>query len=779
MSLLQYKHEISCSINDFLNNSNKKCLIIYTKNSRNLEDIFKRIETDYIFTDIYCNVNNPLQLLFLLRQQRNPAKRAAEFNFFINKGLIRFSPINLFKSATNIFRKDIKYFEDQIILQIKEFHSPIVIPLCCHDRLDNGVCELIEKLCYLENIGTKFILIFDNKALPQINLLKAKAFCEYLEVEFISSILKTHFNELSYEQIEAIKAATNDDLVEMESIYTYLINTGALRSDTNLVLSELIKSLVQQNFSDDEARVLGIASYFKDKFTIEGIEYICDRDTVNRISTEIKKILDESIENGILSVSDEEYIFIVGMFKDAFKQIYQAQKAKFHSAIESYLKDKNPFQYNIRYYHLKEIQSESAKDMLLMKVINALRFKKDIDLQTKNLFIENFNLQLFEDLSDVYLKINSGDFKNARQKATSIDVSYNFILYSEIKYLLLFLEWKGLKRQNPNHLVNNFNEICNLDCEIETKLFTKLLQLSIACNEGNRLVGFPTPSQLFYEVKRDLSKYNCVDALYLKNILYRKSNAALNRISSLSNVKKSFEYFEDKKELYPNEYFMSGTNLVALLLQSAIKLPNGPSISTERNPYFIAKRLRRQLSPDCPPALSMNLENNYLIAKQLFASNPPTENELQKTIKQLNGVDSGCKIMTFMNIGTLYAIRQNYAKAIEYWNKAEDINGESDEYFTYILKSNRLILSLSQNQNINPEKCVLGEIPSVFSDNEVIQYIAMRQDILRELIKLTDLNYNKIKKYFNKKYSEAFHCVELQFFSQPYILSDVQFWSDN
>lgn len=780
MRLLRYKHEISCSINNFLDNSNKKCMIIYTKNSRNLEEIFKGIETDYYFTDTYYSVNNPLQLLFLLRQQRNPAKRAAEFNFFINKGFVRFSPVNLFKSATNIFRKDIKYFEEQIILQLKAFRSPIAIPLCCRNGLDKGVCELIENLCALDNTSVKFILIFNNRSLPQIDLLKSKVFSEYLEVEFASSILQLHFNELNIEQIEAIKAATNDDLFEMEGVYTYLKNSGALKNNTKLVIDELVKSLLKQNFSDDESRVLGVASYFKDKFTIEGIEYICDRDSVKRIDTEIKKILDRSIEDGILSFSDEEYTFIIGMFKDAFKQIYQAQKTKFHTAIESYLKDNNPFQYDFRYYHLQEIQSKSAKNMLLMKVINSLRFKKDIDLQTKNLFVENFDLQLFQDIVDIYAMIDRGDFDNARQKAASIDVSNNFILHSEMKYLLLFLEWKGLERQNPNRLLGNFNEICNLDCEIETKLFAKLLQLSIACNEGNRLIGFPAPSQLFYEINKLLSKYNCVDALYLKNILYRKSNAALNRVSSLSNVKKSFEYFEDKKELYPNEYFMSGTNLVALLLQSASKLANkSSSLSKERNPYILAKALRGQLSPHCPPALSVNLENNYLIAKQLFASNPPTENELQKIITQLSSVDSGCKIMTYMNIGTLYAIRQNYINAMECWRKAEEINQGNDEYFTYILKNNELILRLSQNQNIKPEECDLGETPSVFLDNEVVQYIEMRPKILHELIKFTDLTYDKIKKYFNKRYSDAFHDVALQFFSQPYILSDVQFWSDN
>lgn len=223
---------------------------------------------------------------------------------------------------------------------------------------------------------------------------------------------------------------------------------------------------------------------------------------------------------------------------------------------------------------------------------------------------------------------------------------------------------------------------------------------------------------------------------------------------------------------------MSGTNLVALLLQSAIKFSSmNRSLQKERNPYLLAKMLRRQLSPNCPPALSVNLENNYLIAKQLFTSNPPTENELKKIVKQLDRVDSGCKIMTYMNIGTLYAIRQNFTVATEYWNKAEDINEGNDEYFTYILKSNKLILRLSQN--LKTVNCDLGEIPSVFSDNEVIQYIAMRQTILRELIKIENLNYIKIKEYFDKKYHEAFHGVELHFFSQPYILSDVQFWSDN
>ncbi len=780
MSLIEYKHEVSCSINDFLENANKKCLIISTKNSRNLDDIFKNIETDYVFTDTYYNVSHPLHLLFLLRQQRNPEKRATEFNFFINKGLIRFSPVNLFKSVTNVFKQDIKYFEEQVASQIKEFHSKIVVPICCHDGIDNSVYDLLEKLCAHNNLVAKFILIFEDKTVPQIYMLKEKDFNDYMEVEFETSMLQSHFEKLSCEQIETIKLATNDDLLEMERIYMYLSNSDALISDTSLVVNDIVKSIVERNFTTDKSRVLGIAAYFKDKFTLEGLEYVCDKDSVNQLNTEIENVLEDSIRDGILDVSDEEYVFIIGMLKDALKQIYKSKKNRFHSAIESYLKDKNPFQYDIRYYHLKEIQSKNAKDMLLMKVINALRFKKDIDLQTKTAFIENFDLQLFDNLISVYSMIDKGDFNGAWKKCTSINVDNNLILHSEIKYLTLFLEWKCVKRLNSNLLISNFNEINSLDCEIETKIFTKLLQLSIACNEGNRLANFPTPTQIFHEINCLLSKYNCLDALYLKYILYRKSNAALNRISSLNNVKASFEYFEDKKELYPNEYFMSGTNLVALLLQSATKLPNNRKpLSKDRDPYTLAKILRGQLSSNCPPALSVNLENNYLIAKEIYTTKLPTENELQKLIKQLNGIGHGSSIMTYMNIGTIYALHQNYNNAIQYWNKAEEINEENDEYFTYILKSNKLILRLSQNQKVNPDDFFPEEIPAVFADNEVIQYITLRQDILRELIGVSDLTYNKIKKYFYHRFNEAFNGLELQFFSQPYILSDVQFWSDN
>lgn len=669
MNFLQYKQKISCYINDFLNESSKKCLVVYTKNSRNLSNILKNIETSYTFTDTYYNVNNSLQLLFLLRQQKNPSKRAAEFNFFINKDFIRFSPINLFRSATNIFRQDLKYFEDQIILQIKEFHSSLAIPICWHEGMDNSICELIENLCTHESADVKFIIIFEDKNLTQIELLTQKDFSEYLEIDFNTSILKTHFDKLSCSQIDALKIATNDDLFEMEGIYTYIMNSRALDSDTDFVINELIKSLVEQNFKGDKSRVLGVAAYFKDKFTIDGIEYICNTDTANRIDTEIKKILDDSIQDGILSVSDEEYIFIIGMFKDALRQIYKAQKNKFHLGIENYLKSKNPFQYDIRYYHLKETQSESAKDMLLMKVINALRFKKDIDIHTKNLFIENYDLRLFENIVDIYSMIDKGNFSAARQKATS---------------------------------------------------------------------------------------------------------------SSLDNVVDSFKFFEDKKELYPNEYFMSGVNLIALLLQSTIKRSNESILNSEdRNPYILAKKLRAQLSKNCPIALSVYLENNYLIAKQLFTSNPPTEKDLQKVIKQLDKADDGCKIMTLMNIGTLYAMRQNFVYAIKYWDRAEKINEGNDEYFSYIIKSNKLIMMLSQNQHVTTNDCICGEIPYVFSDNEVVQYIEMRQNIINELNKLFDLNYDKIKKYFKQKYRDMFLGMELQFFSQPYILSDVQFWSDN
>ncbi|MBD5086435.1 MAG: hypothetical protein HDT32_03645 [Clostridiales bacterium] len=779
-----YTYEISCEINDFLE-SNKKCLIIYTKNFKNCNNIFNEIQSDFVFTDVYYNVKNLLHLLFLLRQQKNPKKRAAEYNFFVNAGHVRLNPMGLIKSATNAFREDIKYFEEQIVQQLKELGAQIVVPICYCDEMGNEIFDLIFKLCCRHDINTKFILLCHNDSMLQIKAFASEDFCDSLKIEFTTSILKTKFKNLTIEQLNFIKIATNDDLFEMEKIYEYLNKISALNDETPLIIDELFNNIVAKNYSGDKSLVLSIAAHFKEKFTVDGLEYVyCNSESVD-YSNEIINILDTCVEDGILNATNKEYFFIIGLFKKAFSKIYENRNIRFHSTIECYLEMKNPFEYDLRYYHLREIKSSRAGDMLLMKVINALRLKKVIDNDTKTAFEEYFDINLLESLTSIYTLIESGNFKEALFKCSSIDTANNLILHNEVKYLYLFLEWKEISNKNHNLLIHDFEEILSAKCETETKLYTMLLQLSIACNEGNKLDKFPSPSKLFYDIIKILDNYDCIDALFLKNVLYRKSNAALIRVSSLRNVKSSFEYFKDKKELYSNEYFMAGTNLVALLLQSSIKtnakLPQKSisSLADIRNPYLLAKELKNQLSRNCPPALKVNLENNFLIAKQLFTGTPPTQSNLEKLAGCLDGTGHGCKIMTYMNLGTMYALRKEYERAIYYWNKAEELNDDNDEYYTYIIKNNRIICKKSQNEKVFPDELPSEEIPSVFADKEVIQYIKYRQTILSQLILKENIDYDYIETLFNDEFNSLFHGAQLFFFSQPYFLSDVQFWSDN
>jgi hypothetical protein len=786
-NLMNYINEISIQINDFLD-SDKKCLAIKTESREFCKNIIYDIETDYVFSELLYHVDSPLQLLYLLKQQLNPNKKSPEYSFFINGEILGGNPFGVFQAATNFFKSDTTFYQNQIINQLKKINgSRFGILLYIEDDLSKDLYNLIVQLCSNKEIESKFILIYTSNSY-RLSLLKYTKFSTQIELNYTYGILKNHFVNLNDTQLKSMIAITKNDIAEMQNIYNYLIETSELeKNNSELMLEKLIENNIISSINYETNKVLGLASFLLNRFTADEINSIFNLNS-NDVSklNDIASVLENSLHKKLIEQFDDEYGFYTEILKNIFKKINENKKKQFHLAIEKYLSEYNPFQYYVRLYHLKEANSDKFLNMIAMQVIHCLHFHKQISQNIESDFILYFGKDCYDTFVKIYDLINQGKFSDALLCVVNFDTKNNYIIECEIEYICLFLGWKTGEQFSETLFEKKLKNIIDSECEPEIKLYTLLLKLSIVSNEGNNFPNSDSPYFIYKEIYKELMKYNSIESNYLLNILYRKSNCAKMRVSAIKSIQESFKFFSEKKELYPNEYFMAGVNYTALLLQSSTKSNqyqfcdlDKQEIFNCRNALKVAELLKEELSENCPAQVLNYLMNNYLLARMLYSDNPPSNLELQFFAKTVEQDNASCAVMTYMNIGTIYASLQDTDNAKIYWEKAEKINNNQDEYFTYILNCNKFILAYINKENIANDSFPTM-VPGIMQDNEIKQYMLKRQTIIYNLIeKDISLNYEELQRHFENEFSNHFKEMNLLFFSQPYIYSDVQFWSEN
>lgn len=775
-------HEFSCKISDFLCSS-KKCLFVKAKSIETCYSLIKPVQSEYIFTDLFTNIESQEQLLFLLRNQCNPNIKPAEYSSFISVSYLGFNLLPVFRTISNILRKDILNIEEQIILQLKKLNnSKICILLDCSNNISSTLKSVIYSICENATIETKFILIGNQNNYLNLKELNNAQFSDVIKMALSTETLQPLFPNLSIKQIEFLSSITNDNLKEMCYVYEKIEKDIDLSSCSRQILTQMLEKTITENYEADLIKVLGTASYILDKFSLQEIENILNDDTLKIVlSKDIETIMEEGIENKLIDVNGSEFEFFLSIIKEAFCNLRRTQEKKIHMAISKYLKEYKPFLYELRYHHLIKANSDEADDIVAMMFFNKLHFNNELDERTKSLFAFHFGDKLTCEIININEKLLSHDYNNALKLISLLtDYDKNNTIFSEINYYKAFLTWKVYnKKYIPKQMYEYFNIILNISTEPETKIFTKLLQLSICSNEGDYLNRI-SPTELYFHIGKLLNGYNCSESRYLLNVLKRKSNSSLSRALAIKHVKSSFVYFTEHKELYIREYFMSGINYVALLLLSKTKSINDVTDEKQlfeyNNPLNLAKSLKAELSLYEDFVLESYLENNYLISKIYCSDKAIDDNELEKFSQLIDKVSMDSRIMFNMNLGTFYAIKENFEKANYYWDVANKINDSHDMYFDYIIQSNKFIADLILGNNISFE---FNNIPFIMSDSETMQYIIKRNEILKSLSNSDKKSYYEIKELFSKVFSEEFNNLTLDFWSNPYILSDVQFWSDN
>lgn len=121
------------------------------------------------------------------------------------------------------------------------------IILFCSSKLSQELYNLILYLMQEESLESKFIIIFyDDTNDSNLYLMGQNFHSKQIIIEYSLDMLKNHFSMLSEEQIKTLISSTSDDIVEMQNIYNYYIESSIINRDPNLFLSDFFKECIQK-----------------------------------------------------------------------------------------------------------------------------------------------------------------------------------------------------------------------------------------------------------------------------------------------------------------------------------------------------------------------------------------------------------------------------------------------------------------------------------------------------------------------------------------------------
>lgn len=789
--VLEQENIFCCDVNDFLE-STARILLIKCKDIENCRFLLQAIETDsYIMTDLFFNVNQPEQLLFLLRQQQNPNKHPTEYGLFLGYGRessffsYGFNPGFIINSLYNTFASDISRINEQIVNCIKRLGNNIAVLLYVSDDISNSIKATIDQLCSNSELNVKFIFLHKNEIKLNLYYLKTQyeEFSKCIELKYDLERLQPFFPLLTNTQINDLSIATDENIEEMFIIYNQVCKLNDI--DAGVFIDVLIKTSLGQFCDDNSKKILGVAAHLFEQFSIDELCDICNNASIDNSYDVIDTVLEENYRKGIIDCTEKEYRFISRNIKNAFAAMNSKISKRLHASIAKYLANNKPFEYRLRGQHYSLAEDKMGEiNMVAMELCNICHFSKQADDEVFNRFQSIFGEEIKNALLDAYFNISTGNYIAAKHNCLTLCGVDNTVLQAECKYLNALLDWKIGEIQRYPMTKNSLLELINNIDESETEIviLAEMLQLSLISNLGEyaQTETTLTPYTIFASVNRKLSKYNCPDALFLKNVLYRKSCAAVSRALALKYVSASFNYFKERKELYFEEYLEAGVNLLAMKIESMDSNNISPQLNPQtvaENPYIFALNLKKDVEYCKSQQVKMYFTNNYLLSKMFCSQEKVNTVEIELFLRGIDKISLDSQIMFTMNSGTFYACLEDFDNARNLWTKARELNKGNDDYFEYIIQSNLLICDICEGKI--PEHINL-RVPALFSNDELYQYIKLRNALIEQFINdKKPLSYEELFQMYLEKFKVYFSYGNLLFFSTPFLFSDVQFWSDN
>lgn len=769
--MFRFQMNASYLINEYLQNNNI-CIIFGKKGVgkkyliENMEfeyDRFPIVENAYTVKDFYSQLlvfkteNNTVDLEIGIG---NPIQTTIPISQILNK-------------FRNFIKSDFDNLENKVTneLDILAKKNNLLLPIQLYKNTSNNLLNLIFNR--LTNLDIKILIIVNEEDLIY---LKQKIDFDSIPNVILDYQIEDIYFEfedlLSKNDIEKIISLTSGEIKYVIEIYNYLQNnpTTDFTDYTKLKISQI------QDSNHDAYCLLEFLSYFENDFSRNEIKYIYNQlyDEF-KISSELNILLNYIIDNHILEENNSFYRFILSIFKQILKQ-NETENKKFYKVLGDCIKEIYPLDLDAQLYYYSKADNEYLNIVKWFIVIRLAR-DKNIEDESINIIntIEDMHIkQMAIIMVDAYKCFYESNYSKALNILSEISVSEDSKISNEVNYLTALCYWKksGEFKSGAYKLLEAI--ISDPNTFEETILLSKMALLSIYTNDAQ--YHNANVLKLYTELKNYINERIIDDKDYnlLLNILRRKSNCVFPSKQCINDLKSSFYYFNEYKNVFSQEFAMSLCNYCAALLNlgefdkclDCYKEINWESLNNTYKLYNF---------------------NNYLLS-EFFANNAKVSFNIIEDINKyellLNTyqMSTDTRILTYINIAGLKIYEGKYYEAESIYKTAEKLNNGYDDYFNYLINMNKCVIAIVNNDYTNAEVLFnqINNIPDLFSVYEK-QYLRKRNEVFSKVIKNRkhSLTINSISEIINSELEEAFITNNAKFFSSAILFSDIQFWTDN
>lgn len=596
-----------------------------------------------------------------------------------------------------------------------------------------------------------------------------------LLADFLNKIEKTNLSLLLEVEKENLYYMTEGNYGIIEDLIgfsTSIVNTS-LEKDNTQKIESLLKSIIRRKLDliDTDKNIassLGYASVIGKKFDENLLMYLLEKNIYD-----IKIILNIAKNEHFLYEKNGIWKFTADYIYDYFLENLIEPRIKIHCQLADVLAQYVPSDLYNRYYHLrKSEQHNKAIDVLTVYCIRNIVEQKYINPNYISLINESTeNADVLYSIKNAFDLIHrNGDYEKARDIVTATDNYVNEIVIIERNYVLAFILYHCIDLNDfldAEEILDRIFEDTTIDLYQWAKSATLLFLLCI-----NRLNNYEKARTIEKQIIYRISKTNKIDEnlKILSNIIQRVSPCLYNTDVAYLKTKKSYTFFKERKKIYPKEFIMASTNLIAMCICSS-RYSEASNISKQVSVF-----LADTFTSDFPHIFKFM--NNCVLVKYL--SKDLNEHQCYKRLVDI------CKLKLDYEKNKL--LQNNKAVFLSF----EDIGAASNiistlynenktsmhnDYYTYLFSINHIIFLILQNDYDTASKVFIELdylIPAICRNEKNI--IKSRYDSLKIIIdtKIENISYLQLSEMFREHLPERVD----DYWTHPLIVSDCQYWSE-
>ncbi len=590
--------------------------------------------------------------------------------------------------------------------------------------------------------------------------------------DFLDRIEKTNLSLLSVDEKENLYYLTEGNYGIVEDLLGFSPSIFDTSNENNRV-EYIIKSIIKRKLEliDADRTIessLGYASVIGKKFDENLLRYLLEKTVYD-----LKIILNTAKNEHFIYEKNGVWKFSADYIYDYFLENLIEPRIKVHYQLAEVLAQYVPSDLYNRYFHLKKSeQFDKALDVLTVYCIRNVVEQKFINpnyLSAISKSKENFDV--LSSITNAFELIHkNGEYIAARDIVNATDNYVDELVIVERDYVMAFILYHCTDFSDfleAETILDRIFDDMTIDLYQWAKSATLLFLLCI-----NRLNNYEKAKTTEKQIIYRLSKMSKIDEnlKILSNIIQRVSPSLYNTDVAYLKTKKSFEFFETKKNIYPKEFIMVATNYIAMCICSS-RYDEALAISTQAS-IFLAETFTN----DFPHIFKFM--NNCVLSRYLSKelNEHQCYNELESICK-LNPEYEKNKLLK--NNKAIYLSFKNLDTAINimYTLYNENKLNVHNDYYTYLFTFNYIVFLLLKNDYAEASK-IFDDldylIPAICKNEKSI--IINRYNALKYIIdsKIDNMSYSQLEEVFKKNLPERVD----DYWTHLFIVSDCQYWSE-